>query len=82
MQSKYFLQLSDLKVMAAAAEAEANKNQWAVTFAIVDDGGHLLWLQRLDGAAPIPSSKTGKPLGRLGSVGLSPTRMLRSPRQR
>jgi uncharacterized protein GlcG (DUF336 family) len=24
-----------------------------VTFAIVDDGGHLLWLQRLDGAAPI-----------------------------
>jgi len=53
MQSKYFLQLSDLKVMAAAAEAEANKNQWAVTFAIVDDGGHLLWLQRLDGAAPI-----------------------------
>ena len=53
MQSKYFLQLSDLKVMAAAAEAEASKNQWAVTFAIVDDGGHLLWLQRLDGAAPI-----------------------------
>lgn len=39
--------------MAAAAEAEASKNQWAVTFAIVDDGGHLLWLQRLDGAAPI-----------------------------
>jgi uncharacterized protein GlcG (DUF336 family) len=28
-------------------------NGWAVTIAIVDDGGHLLWLQRLDGAAPI-----------------------------
>ena len=28
-------------------------NDWAVTIAIVDDGGHLLWLQRLDGAAPI-----------------------------
>ena len=53
MQTKYFLQLSDVKAMAAAAEAEANKNQWAVTFAIVDDGGHLLWLQRLDGAAPV-----------------------------
>ena len=53
MQTKYFLHLSDVKAMAAAAEAEANKNQWAVTFAIVDDGGHLLWLQRLDGAAPV-----------------------------
>ena len=30
-------------------------NQWVVTIAIVDDGGHLLWLQRLDGAAPISS---------------------------
>ena len=58
MQTKYFLQLSDVKAMAAAAEAEANKNQWAVTFAIVDDGGHLLWLQRLDGAAHCPSQSS------------------------
>ena len=35
--------------------AEALKNNWAVTIAIVDDGGHLLSLQRLDGAAPISS---------------------------
>ncbi|MRD45972.1 heme-binding protein [Caenimonas koreensis] len=53
MNSKPFLDLADLKAMAAAAEAEAIKNKWAVTIAIVDDGGHLLWLQRLDGAAPI-----------------------------
>jgi uncharacterized protein GlcG (DUF336 family) len=53
MQTKYFLQLSDVKVVAAAAETEANKHNWAVTIAVVDDGGHLLWLQRLDGAAPI-----------------------------
>ena len=39
--------------MAAAAEAEAAKHAWAVTIAVVDDGGHLLGLQRLDGAAPI-----------------------------
>ena len=39
--------------MAAACEAEALTNQWAVSFAIVDGGGHLLWQQRLDGAAPI-----------------------------
>lgn len=53
MPSKPFLSLADVKRIAAAAEAEAAANQWAVTIAIVDDGGHLLWLQRLDGAAPL-----------------------------
>ena len=53
MKTKAVLELSDLKTIAAAAEAEALRNQWAVTIAIVDDGGHLLWLQRLDGAAPV-----------------------------
>jgi len=53
MNNKPYLSLADLKRIAAAAEAEAVANQWVVTIAIVDDGGHLLWLQRLDGAAPI-----------------------------
>jgi glc operon protein GlcG len=47
------LELADVKAVAAAAEAEALKNNWAVSIAVVDGGGHLLWLQRLDGAAPI-----------------------------
>lgn len=53
MKNKAVLELADVKAVAAAAEAEALKNNWAVTIAIVDDGGHLLWLQRLDGAPPI-----------------------------
>ena len=53
MKSKPTLTVDDARAIAAAAEAEATKNNWAVTLAIVDDGGHLLWLQRLDGAAPI-----------------------------
>ena len=53
MKSKAVLENADVKVIAAAAEAEALKNKWAVTIAIVDDGGHLLHLQRLDGAAPV-----------------------------
>lgn len=52
MPTKPYLSLDNLKAVAAAAEAEALAHQWAVTIAIVDDGGHLLWLQRLDGAAP------------------------------
>ncbi len=53
MKTKMFLEMSDVKQIAAAAEAEALRNQWAVSIAIVDDGGHLLWLQRLDGAAAL-----------------------------
>ena len=53
MQNKPVLSHEDLRRIAAAAEAEAGAHGWAVTIAIADDGGHLLWLQRLDGAAPI-----------------------------
>ena len=55
MKTKITLEAADVKRIAVAAEAEATKNSWAVTIAIVDDGGHLLHLQRLDGAAPISS---------------------------
>ena len=53
MKTKSVLEFADVKAIAAAAEAEAIANGWAVTIAIVDEGGHLLWLQRLDGAPPI-----------------------------
>jgi glc operon protein GlcG len=53
MLNRPYLVLDDVKRMAEAAQTEAIHNGWAVTVAIVDDGGHLLWLQRLDGAAPI-----------------------------
>ena len=53
MKNTYALESADIKAIAAAAEAEALRNKWAVTIAIVDGGGHLLHLQRLDGAAPI-----------------------------
>jgi uncharacterized protein GlcG (DUF336 family) len=56
MQSKQMLTLDDVKRIAAAAETEAKANKWAVTISVVDDGGNLLWLQRLDGAAPISAS--------------------------
>ena len=66
--TKPVLTADDVRRMANAAEAEAKKNQWAVTIAIVDDGGHLLWLQRLDGAAPI-SSYIGPEKARAAALG-------------
>src|SRR5574337_603285 len=53
MKNKPVLELADVKKIVAAAEAEALRNHWAVSVAVVDDGGHLLALQRLDGAAPV-----------------------------
>jgi uncharacterized protein GlcG (DUF336 family) len=69
MKTKPMLEMADVKALAAAAEAEARRNSWAVSIAIVDDGGHLLWLQRLDGAAPIsaqiaPAKASTAALGR------------------
>jgi uncharacterized protein GlcG (DUF336 family) len=46
MLSKPVLTLEDAKRIATAAEAEARKNDWRVVIAVVDDGGHLLYLQR------------------------------------
>ena len=46
MASKPVLTLEDAKRIAATAEKEAQDNNWKVTIAVVDDGGHLLYLQR------------------------------------
>ena len=53
MKTKPMLTLEDVRRIAGAAEAEALAHGWQVSIAVVDDGGHLLWLQRLDGAPPV-----------------------------
>ena len=52
MKIKSCLTLDDCKNMIAACEAEARRNNWEVVIAILDDGGHLLMLERMDGATP------------------------------
>ena len=56
MKSKPVLTLEETNKIIDAAELEATKNNWSVTIAVVDDGGHLLALKRLDNAAPISAS--------------------------
>ena len=74
MKTKHVLTSDDVKKIAAAAESEALANKWAVTIAIVDDGGHLLNLQRLDGAAPI-SSLIGPAKARTAALGQRETKI-------
>jgi uncharacterized protein GlcG (DUF336 family) len=52
MKTRPMLTLEDCRRISAAAEAEARKNNWNVCIAILDDGGHLLHLARMDGASP------------------------------
>ena len=42
------ISLEQARKAMAAAEAEARKNNWNVAIAIVDAGGHLVLMQRLD----------------------------------
>jgi uncharacterized protein GlcG (DUF336 family) len=53
MRTKPCLTSADVKKILAACEAEAAKNKWAVSIAIVDDGGYLIGFSRMDGAAAI-----------------------------
>ena len=74
MKAKAVLEAAEIKAMTHAAEAEALKHHWSVTIAIVDDGGHLLHLNRLDGAAPMsaqvaPAKARSAALGRRESKG-------------
>ncbi|XGA80627.1 heme-binding protein [Halomonas sp. CH40] len=52
MQSKAVLTQDDVAKVLDAAQREAERENWAITVAVTDDGGHLLALRRLDGAAP------------------------------
>lgn len=53
MLSKSVLTLDEANSMIEAAFAEADSNNWKVTVAVVDDGGHLLAMRRMDGCAPV-----------------------------
>lgn len=50
MRTKTILTNEDAQKILAAAKAEARKQKWPVTIAVVDDAGLLLMLERMDGA--------------------------------
>jgi len=74
MKTKPVLVQEDVQKIIDAATAHASKNNWAVTIAVTDDGGHLLALKRLDGAAPVsahiaPAKAHAAALGRRETKG-------------
>ncbi|MFA7668833.1 MAG: heme-binding protein [Burkholderiaceae bacterium] len=74
MNTKPMLAANDVQAVLDAARRHAEQNQWAVTIAVADDGGHLLGLLRLDAAAPIsahiaPAKARTAAIGRRESKG-------------
>ena len=53
MPLKPYLDLAAVQRIGNACLAHAQARQWAVAIAIVDDGGHMLWMKRLDGRVPL-----------------------------
>ena len=53
MRNRPALTSADAQKMMAACKAEAQKNKWNVTIAIVDDAGYPLLVERMDGSGPI-----------------------------
>jgi uncharacterized protein GlcG (DUF336 family) len=75
MYTKRALNLADAKQIVAAAEEEALKNKWNVTIAVLDDGGNLLFLQRLD-EAPLGSIVVSQEKARTALLFKRPTKVL------
>jgi glc operon protein GlcG len=74
MKTKPCLTLDECKKMIAACEAEARRNKWEVVIAILDDGGHLLMLERMDGATPA-NAEIAVQKGRSAAISRRSTKM-------
>jgi len=75
MKKRQALTLEDAKRIGETAVAESLSRGWAVTIAVCDDGGHLMWLQRMDGA-PAMGATLGPQKAQASVMTLKPSRML------
>ena len=69
------LALEDAKRIAAAARAEADRNGWPMVIAILDDSGHLMYLERIDGTQK-GSSRIAEEKGRSAILLKRPTKAI------
>jgi uncharacterized protein GlcG (DUF336 family) len=73
MKTKLVLTLEDCRKIGAAAMEEARRNNWNVVIAVLDDGGHLRWLEAMDGTTPM-NSPVAIDKGRSAAVTRRPTK--------
>ena len=68
------LTLADARRITAAAQKKAAENNWNVVVAVVDDGGHLIMLERMDGTQK-GSVRVAEQKARTAMLFLRPTKM-------
>lgn len=75
MRHKPTLTSADARTMIAAAKTEAEKNNWMVSIAVVDEGGYLIHLERMDGAV-LQSADIATRKARTAALAQRPTKAL------
>lgn len=75
MQTKPVLTCADVQTILSVSQKEAEANNWKVTIAVADDGGHLLGMIRLDGAPPM-SAHIGPSKARAAAMAKKETKIL------
>jgi uncharacterized protein GlcG (DUF336 family) len=75
MRQKPSLTSAEAQSMIAAARAEAARNNWNVSIAVVDEGGYLLQLERMDGAT-LQSPEIATLKARTAALSRVPTKIL------
>jgi len=75
MLVKTHLGLAEAKAVAAAAQAVAVQNGWNVVIAIVDEGGYLHYLERMDGTQ-MASVHVAQEKGRTAALFKRPSKAL------
>lgn len=75
MRQKPSLTAADCQTIMTAAQAEAVKNKWAVSIAIVDEAGMLWRLERADGAV-LQSAKIAEAKAYTAAISRIPTKAL------
>ena len=74
MNTKPVLGASEVAKILSAAQAFAKEHNWAVAISVTDDGGHLLGMLRLDGAAPT-TARMSEAKARTASLGRRETKI-------
>ena len=74
LADKKSLTLDGARRVAEAAEKFAAGNKWAMVIAVLDDGGNLLYLERMDGA-PIGSVQVAQQKAHTSIIFKSPTKV-------
>ncbi len=75
MRTKNTLTAADAAIILTACKAEAAKNNWLVSIAVVDEAGYLLHLERMDGAG-LPSPEIATLKARTAAIAKAPTKVL------